>query len=107
MEEATDETVTYQFSMGRETWRDWSNTVPRQTSLESRITTLIEQDLRAAQRDASSTDTSAKTVSLMSSRVRIRAINALGELRDDGDEDTEDAIKHLEEIIDIADAMDQ
>lgn len=36
--------VRYQFQIGDETWEAWKQTVPRDKSLEQRLTELIEAD---------------------------------------------------------------
>lgn len=39
-----DDVVKYQFQIDDEKWREWKRTVPRDKSLEKRITELIEAD---------------------------------------------------------------
>jgi len=104
MSDETDETITYLLEVEKETWRPWSNTVPRQTSLDTRLRTLIEQDLRASQKEISGDEVSGKTVSVMATRIRIRAMQAAESIREDDDET---AHEQLDEIQDIADALEQ
>lgn len=98
-----DDPVTYQFEIDREEWEQWSNTVPRQTPLSARLRDLIRQDARSAAR-ADRGDVSDKSVSLLASRIRIRATQALGAVRD-GD-DREKAIEELQDILELAQALE-
>jgi len=43
-----DETITYQFEMDREAWREWTDNVPRSTPIHDRLRTLIELDTAVA-----------------------------------------------------------
>ena len=101
--DTNDETITYLLEVEKGTWRPWSNTVPRQTSLNTRLETLIEEDLKASRLDGTE-DVSTKTVSVMATRLRIRARSAIGSIRDD--DKPEEAIDQLEDIIKIADALE-
>ncbi len=38
-------TIKYQFTINRETWEEWKQTVPRTISLDTRIIELIKADL--------------------------------------------------------------
>lgn len=44
VEAETADMVRYQFQIDDETWQEWKMTVPRDKSLEQRITELIEAD---------------------------------------------------------------
>lgn len=95
--------ITYQFEYAdEEAWRDWAHTIPRDVSLEQRITTLIEQDLRASERDGSA---EGKTVDLLASRIRIRAQNVRAQVRD-GELDPDEALGKLEKIIELTEALE-
>lgn len=41
----TNSRVTYQFRADRDTWQTWKETVPRSTSLSTRIQELIQADI--------------------------------------------------------------
>jgi len=101
-ESGDDGTVSYQFDIDRETWRAWSETVPRRTALHTRLRTLISQDLRAARRDDDRGEDA--TVDLLASRVRIRAMHVREAI--EGETDIETATDHLDELQDIADALE-
>jgi hypothetical protein len=101
----TDDPITYQFQMDREQWRKWTNTIPRNHPIDGRLQTLIEQDLRSAAREGDQDDPiNEKTLNIFATRIRIRAMQALGAVRDD--ENPEQAIDQLEELIDIADVLE-
>lgn len=99
------DTVTYQFEMDRDEWREWSNTVPRETALADRLRDLIRGDVRAATR--SHDDMEARSVQLLAGRIRIRSTQALGAVRDDDDLDREKAVEELEEVIELANALEE
>jgi len=100
---AADETVTFQFEMSRADWNRWKETVPRDLPLHERIVTLIEQDRRAA--ETARTDSETQSMELLASRIRIRATQADGAIR--GDEgDTDAAREQIQEIVDLADAIE-
>jgi hypothetical protein len=98
-----DGTVSYQFKIERDTWRDWTETVPRRTALHTRLRTLIDQDLRAARRDEDRGEDA--TVDLLASRVRIRAMHVREAIEGES-VDAETATDHLDELLDIADALE-
>jgi len=102
-ESDADGTVSYQFEVDRETWHEWSETVPRRTALHTRLRTLIDQDLRAARRDDDRGEDA--TVDLLASRVRIRAMH-INEAISGDEVDIETAAAHLDELLDIADALE-
>lgn len=93
------------FNLHTETdlWDDWKATVPRDVALGTRIRSLIRQDLRAARRDASGTGSEQATVDMLASRVRIRAMQAENALKEN---DTESAREQIEEIFELADALE-
>lgn len=45
MPDTDRETVTYQFQIDADLWEQWKLTVPRNKTLETRITELVEADL--------------------------------------------------------------
>jgi hypothetical protein len=94
------DTVVFQFEMGRDDWRQWTNTVPRDRPLSARIRTLIEQDARAARQAVDEPE--AASVDLLASRIRIRTTQALSAVNES---DTDAAADQLQEILDLADAM--
>jgi len=97
-----DGPITYQFEVDRDIWRAWRETVPRRTALHTRLRTLIEQDLRAARRDDDRGEDA--TIDLLASRVRIRAMHIREAI--EGETDIETATDHLDELQDIADALE-
>jgi hypothetical protein len=101
-EAAEDDTVSFHFEMDRSDWRDWTETVPRSQALAGRLRELIRQDRRAAARAADG-DVSPESVHLMAQRVRIRATQALGAVRDGDDEKAKD---QLQQITDLTEAME-
>jgi len=96
--------VTYQFSMDRETWTEWTDTLPRSQHIDAHLRTLIEQDLRAATRSDDANDIEGKTLDVFATRIRIRTMHAIGALRDD-DPDVAAALDQLEELSDMADIL--
>lgn len=98
-------TVKYQFSMDRETWREWANGIPRSQSLERQIQALIEQDLKARKRAASGGEIETETVGLLATRIRIRSMQAIGGVRDGDEDGLEKALSELEDIVDLANAL--
>lgn len=104
-DDKTTETIPYQFDPPAETWRAWTDTIPRSTPVYRRLIQLIEQDLRATQRDGTS-EMEAASVSVLASRIRIRSMQALGAVRDGEEVDTETAIEQLEEVIELANTLE-
>jgi predicted RNase H-like HicB family nuclease len=99
------ETVAYQFEMAESAWRAWVDTIPRSQPIHARLTTLIEQDYRTAMHDdENGEELNDKTMGVFATRIRIRAMQAIGALRDDDDPD--EAIEQLEEIMDMADLLE-
>jgi len=98
-----DDPVTYQFEIERETWYDWTDTLPRRQRIDKRLEQLIEGDLRAARRDESQA-INEKTARIFAQRIRSRCLHAKAALRDDDDHDA--VVDQLEELVDIADTLD-
>ena len=101
------DTVPYQFETPREVWRQWTNTLPRSQNIDDRLITLIEHDYRSATRDANDDSMNDKTLGIFATRIRIRAMQALGAIRDGDDIDTDTAESQLEELIDMADVLEK
>lgn len=99
-----DDTITYQFDMPTDEWREWTNTIPRNTPIDVRLQDLIRQDASAVAQ-AQNGDTEAASIELLASRIRIRATQALGAVRGE-DVDRETAVEQLEEVTDLASALE-
>jgi len=95
------DTVSYQFEIARDDWRQWADSIPRSVALDTRIRDLLEKDARGALDNDD--DVEQASVDVMASRIRIRAMQAAGELRDDNLEAVE---KQLADIQEIADALE-
>jgi len=102
--DADAETVTYQFEMDADAWREWVETIPRSQPIHGRLAALIEQDYRAATRETEDGGMDDKMLGVFATRIRIRAMHALSAIRDD--DDLEEAVSQLEELIDIADVLE-
>jgi hypothetical protein len=72
------DTVTWQGEFERSRWYRWADTVPRSATLESRLETLIDQDLRTYDRaDGDGYDEmEERTARLLASRIGRRAQTA-------------------------------
>jgi len=104
-EDAADpETVTYQFDVPETDWREWTNTVPRETPLHARLHDLIRQDTESVQA-ADLDDEQRQHVRLVGQRVAIRSRQALQAIRGD-DVDQETALDELETVIDLAEKLE-
>jgi hypothetical protein len=94
-----DPLVTYQFSMDREDWREWTDTLPRSIDIPDRLAELIRQDTVVPD-DA---DIERASVDVIASRIRIRTMQAASALNE-GDTDTVEA--QLDDIAELADALE-
>lgn len=95
------DTVPRVVEVDRETWDDWLSTIPQTERVDERVTELIERDCRAHRRD--SADMEQATARVIAQRLRIRATQARGKLRDDSDVDA--AMDILDEIVDLAETL--
>lgn len=95
------ETETRVVEIETDTWTDWLETIPRTEAVHDRLTDLIERDVRAHRR--SDDDMEDATARVIGQRLRIRATQARGHLRDDTDIDA--AIKTLDDIVDLTDTL--
>lgn len=97
MPDAAD-TVTFQFTVERELWDEWKNTVDRDRPLDTHIVSLLEADA------ASTTEPDQRTVSLTASRIKHRSMEAIRECR--GDPDVTALREELSEILNLAETLD-
>jgi len=93
--------VLREFCVEYNIWDEWTETLPRSLDIDTRIQQLIEKDAEAARRD---TDVEPESIGVFASRIRIRALQAIGALRDD--DDPEHAIEQLEDIREFASIME-
>lgn len=101
-----EDSIHYNFAVDSDEWTAWTETVPRSTALDDRLRDLIREDTRAAQRVGDGGDMETASVGLLAQRIRIRAMQALGAVRDGDDIDRETAVDELEDVIDLADTLE-
>lgn len=102
-----DDTVSYSWTgIDKDLWRSWTNTIPRNQPIHARLETLIEHDLQSAQRDATEDPINEKTLGIFATRIRIRAMQATGAIRDGDDIDADTALEQLNEITEMADVLE-
>ncbi|MFW5964383.1 MAG: hypothetical protein ACOCQM_05910 [Natronomonas sp.] len=89
------DTITYQFEMNREAWREFADNLPRSIPLDERIRELIRKDTVTIDDDA---DLSEASVDVMASRIRIRAIQAQGAIREGDDEKADEQLAEITEL---------
>jgi hypothetical protein len=106
-EDMNDDTVSYSWTgIDEELWRSWTNTIPRAQPIHARLETLIEHDLKSATREATDEPMNDKTLGIFATRIRIRAMQAVGAVRDGDEVDEETALEQLDEIIEMADVLE-
>jgi len=109
-EERDESTITYQFECPADTWRPWTNTIPRSVPIAERLRTLIEQDLAGHQQaqgmGGDVDEDKDKDTALLATRIRIRATQAAAALRESDDTDPDTAREQLRDIRQLAEALE-
>lgn len=100
------DTVAYQFDPERELWEAWGDTVPRSVTLDQRLSTLISQDLRTANRASGDgyDEMEERTARLLASRIGRRAQTATQAIERD---DMGSVREHLGKIQDLAETFQE
>lgn len=93
--------ITYQFSMEREEWREWTETIPRNDALHERLKELIRIDTALAVEDFDVAKL--RLVDLKSERVREKARQGQNAIQQR--EKPHQAVEKLRDIEEIADSL--
>lgn len=97
-----EDSITYQFEMRREDWREWTESIPRSVALSDRLRTIITADAKVRQRDGYN-EMEERTARLLATRIRHRGRTALQALERGDTEKVREEIKQMREIAELFD----
>lgn len=91
------ESISYNFTMERDAWRRWTETIPRSVSLADRLRELIREDADATRRGGYD-EIEERTARLLGSRLYHRARTAETALEDGDDEKVAAELEEIQKI---------
>lgn len=98
---ADEDAIAYNLQIHENDWRDWKQTVPRDTALWSRLYTLIEYDTRhnldeLVLQDAELDVGDGDDVSVTMMRIRHRCMSAVQDARENGAGEAAEALAEIQ-----------